>query len=205
MVTAVEIRGYEPLFTEDNRRLCGCLAPLLSLPASQTQTKYPVLHHSIAHSSLFPTSMYLHWHFRPKKWFFWNKKFLPPKKYFFLPFFNATFQWGPRKSEKAGLKSCSAQTLFSTVQPRPQPTAQNWFSILWNLGTRHLFSYLWPQTFQKNVSKCKILNLIGGLDGISDLRWFKGSVFTVWYILQLHVLVFKFCLVLDRYSYKIYI
>ena len=70
MVTAVEIRGYEPLFTEDNRRLCGCLAPLLSLPASQAQTKYPVLHHSIAHSSLFPTSMYLHWHFRPKKWFF---------------------------------------------------------------------------------------------------------------------------------------
>ena len=113
MVTAVEIRGYEPLFTEDNRRLCGCLAPLLSLPASQAQTKYPVLHHSIAHSSLFPTSMYLHWHFRPKKWFFWKKKFLPPKKYFFLPFFNATFQWGPRKSEKAGLKSCSAQTLFS--------------------------------------------------------------------------------------------
>ena len=144
MVTAVEIRGYEPLFTEDNRRLCGCLAPLLSLPASQAQTKYPVLHHSIAHSSLFPTSMYLHWHFRPKKWFFWNKKFLPPKKYFFLPFLNATFQWGPRKSEKAGLKSCSAQTLFSTVQPRPQPTAQNWFSILWNLGTRHLFSYLCP-------------------------------------------------------------
>ena len=33
MVTAVEIRGYEPLFTEDNRRLCGCLAPLFpSLP-----------------------------------------------------------------------------------------------------------------------------------------------------------------------------
>ena len=32
---------------------------------------------------------------------------------------------------------------YSTVQPRPQPTAQNWFSILWNLGTRHLFSYLW--------------------------------------------------------------
>ena len=52
MVTAVEIRGYEPLFTEDNRRLCGCLAPLLSLPASQAQTKYPVLHHSIAHSTL---------------------------------------------------------------------------------------------------------------------------------------------------------
>ena len=33
--------------------------------------------------------------------------------------------------------------LFFTVQSRPQPTAQNWFFILWNLGTRHLFSYLW--------------------------------------------------------------
>ena len=32
--------------------------------------------------------------------------------------------------------------LFPTNQPRPQPTAQNWFSISWNFGTRHLFSYL---------------------------------------------------------------
>ena len=32
---------------------------------------------------------------------------------------------------------------YLTVQPRPQPTAQNWFFILWNLGTRHLVSYLW--------------------------------------------------------------
>ena len=32
--------------------------------------------------------------------------------------------------------------LFPTVQPRPQPTAQNWFSISRNFGTRHLFSYL---------------------------------------------------------------
>ena len=32
---------------------------------------------------------------------------------------------------------------YFTVQPRPQPTAQNWFFVLWNLGTRHLFSYLW--------------------------------------------------------------
>ena len=31
---------------------------------------------------------------------------------------------------------------YFTVQPRPQPTAQNWFSISWNLGTRHLFSYV---------------------------------------------------------------
>ena len=31
---------------------------------------------------------------------------------------------------------------YFTVQPRPQPTALNWFFILWNLGTRRLFSYL---------------------------------------------------------------
>ena len=36
---------------------------------------------------------------------------------------------------------------YFTVQPRPQPTAQNWFFILWNLGTRHLFSYLWLKPF----------------------------------------------------------
>ena len=32
--------------------------------------------------------------------------------------------------------------LFPTVQPRPQPTAQNQFPILRTFGTRHLFSYL---------------------------------------------------------------
>ena len=35
------------------------------------------------------------------------------------------------------------RSFYFTVQPRPQPTAQNWFFILWNLGTRHMFSYLW--------------------------------------------------------------
>ena len=47
---------------------------------------------------------------------------------------------------------------YFTVQPRPQPTAQNWFFILWNLGTRHLFSYLWfqvlnPMEIQEKTSK----------------------------------------------------
>ena len=31
----------------------------------------------------------------------------------------------------------------SSPDQSPQPTAQNWFFILWNLGTRHLLSYLW--------------------------------------------------------------
>ena len=35
--------------------------------------------------------------------------------------------------------------LYFTAQPRPQPTAQNWFFILRNLGTRHLFSYMWQR------------------------------------------------------------
>ena len=77
---------------------------------------------------------------------------------FYLTSFYATFQCGrynvkkhifsnflPMK--KTTQKSCSesahTQTLFPTVQPRHQPTAQNWFSILRNFGTRHLFSYLW--------------------------------------------------------------
>ena len=39
---------------------------------------------------------------------------------------------------------------ISQSSPDQRPTAQNWFSILGNLGTRHLFSYLWsacPPTF----------------------------------------------------------
>ena len=41
------------------------------------------------------------------------------------------------------------------IRPRPQPTAQNWFSILWNLGTRHLFSYLWlERCTDKKVENC---------------------------------------------------
>ena len=63
--------------------------------------------------------------------------------------------WGQKKSKK---KICFAheklkkppkkvaqnqpRPLFPTNQPRPQPTAKNWFFISWNFGTRHLFSYL---------------------------------------------------------------
>jgi hypothetical protein len=36
---------------------------------------------------------------------------------------------------------------YFTVQPRPQPTANNRFFILWNLGARHLFSHLWCESF----------------------------------------------------------
>ena len=32
---------------------------------------------------------------------------------------------------------------FISQSSPAQTTAQNWFFILWNLGTRHLFSYLW--------------------------------------------------------------
>ena len=33
--------------------------------------------------------------------------------------------------------------LISQSSPGQRPTAQNWYSILWSLGTRDLFSYLW--------------------------------------------------------------
>ena len=51
----------------------------------------------------------------------------------------------PWKIEKTDKKVAHnrPKPFYSTVQPRPQPTAQNWFFIFWNLGTRHLFSYLW--------------------------------------------------------------
>ena len=41
---------------------------------------------------------------------------------------------------------------YFTVQPRPKPTAQNWFFILWNLGTRH-------QCFLICVTVCALFDL----------------------------------------------
>ena len=61
-------------------------------------TKFPELLHSIANSSLFPTSLYLHSNSTQilalKKMVFLKKKFFLKKKIFFLPYFFATFQWG---------------------------------------------------------------------------------------------------------------
>ena len=118
-----------------------------------------VCYHSIANSSLFPTSLYLHSNSTQilalKKMVFLKKKIFPKKIIFFLPFFYATFQCGrygvfkkklkyffdPEKVKKRASKVAHnrPRPFYFTVQPRPQPTAQNWFFILWNLGTRHLF------------------------------------------------------------------
>ena len=88
--------------------------------------------------------------------FLWSKKDL---KNFLIRKFYATFQWrrysvfkkilnfffDPQKVKKRASKVAHnrSRPFHFTVQPRPQPTAQNWYFILWNLGTRHLFSYLW--------------------------------------------------------------
>ena len=74
--------------------------------------------------------------FSPKKMFFSEKK---------IPFFNAAFQFGrygvfkkirrnflTTKKWKNGpkkLRIIGPDPFFPTVQPRPLPTAQNWFSI----------------------------------------------------------------------------
>ena len=58
----------------------------------------------------------------------WDSRFLVPKKW----------KNGPQK-----LLIISPDPLISQSSPDQRPTAQNWFFILWNLGTRHLFSYLW--------------------------------------------------------------
>ena len=57
----------------------------------------------------------------------------------------------PEKVKKRASKVAHnrPRPFYLTVQPRPQPTAQNWFFILWNLGTRHLFSYLWVKYYIK--------------------------------------------------------
>ena len=41
---------------------------------------------------------------------------------------------------------------FPQSSPGHSPTAQNWFSISWNLGTRHLFSYLWDRGILSHIS-----------------------------------------------------
>ena len=121
--------------------------------------------HSIANSSLFPTSLYLHSNstqilaLKIKKWFFWKKKIFPKNFFFFFTFFLCNFsvrtlwyfqknfdffftlkKWknGPQK-----LLIIGPDPFISQSSPDQRPTAQNWFFILWNLGTRHLFSYLW--------------------------------------------------------------
>jgi len=98
--------------------------------------------------------------FSPKKnWFFWDKIFFQNFFWKILTLFYATFQCGRYNVKKIQKKFFFAheklkkppkkvaqnrpRPLFPTNQPRPQPTAQNWFSISWNFGTRHLFSYLW--------------------------------------------------------------
>ena len=48
---------------------------------------------------------------------------------------------------------------YFTVQPRPQPTAQNWFFILWNLGTRHLSSYLCHSSYKAVLLYLGILSI----------------------------------------------
>ena len=50
-----------------------------------------------------------------------------------------TLKNGPQKLLIIGPDPFISQ---SSPDHSPQPTAQNWFFILWNLGTRHLFSYL---------------------------------------------------------------
>ena len=59
------------------------------------------------------------------------KKF---KKIFFTP---KKWKNGPQK-----LLIIGPDPFISQSSPDQRPTAQNWFFILWNLGTRHLFSYL---------------------------------------------------------------
>ena len=84
----------------------------------------------------------------------WKKKFPPtPQNSFFYLYFMQLF------SADAIVFSKKFQHFFLTpkkwkngpqklliIGPTPfisQSTVQNWFFILWNLRTKHLFSYLW--------------------------------------------------------------
>ena len=103
--------------------------------------------------------------------FFLKKKFFP-KIIFFFTFFQCNFSvrtlqcfqfffFAHEKLKKPPKKVAQnrPRPLFPTVQPRPQPTAQNWIFILWNLGTRHLFSYLWLE-LSENICSGKYCNIV---------------------------------------------
>ena len=113
-----------------------------------------------------------------KKKFFWKKK----KN---LPFFYATFQCGCYRDFKKELnffltlkkwKNGSQKLLiigpdpfFSTNQPRPQPKAQNWFSISWNFGIRHLFSYLWIKCTYSSEIRFRVSTLFNFFKSSLDM------------------------------------
>ena len=77
----------------------------------------------------------------------WNKRVWADYERILRAFFSCP-HWiffDPEKVKKWALKVAHNRPrtiYYFTVQPRPQPTDQNWFFILWNLETRHLFSYL---------------------------------------------------------------
>ena len=68
---------------------------------------------------------------------------------------------------------------YPTVQPRLQPTAQNWVFILWNLGTRHLFSYLWLMTFSASrIRRSWVRKMLRERIGVweeDSIYWVKKS------------------------------
>ena len=131
--------------------------------------------HTIANSSLFPTSLYLHSNSTQilalKKMVFLKKKHLPKFFFSFLPFFYATFQCGrygvfkiilknfltPKKwkNRPKKLLIIGPDPFISQSSPDQRPTAQNWFFISWNLGTRHLFSYLCIWKYDYGSAECE--------------------------------------------------
>ena len=61
-----------------------------------------------------------------------------------LKFFFDPKKW---KNRPQKLLIIGPDPFISQSSPDLRPTAQIWFFILWNLGTRHLFSYLWVHTY----------------------------------------------------------
>ena len=93
---------------------------------------WPKLNHSIANSSLFPTSLYLHSNFSPKKMVFLKKKIFHPKKIFFNLFSMQLFSadamvFDPEKVKKwaSKLLKIGPDPFISQSSPYQWPTAQN--------------------------------------------------------------------------------
>ena len=89
-----------------------------------------------------------------------------------------TFFFTPKKWENRPQKLLiiGPTPFISQSSPDQRPTAQNWFFILVNLGTRHLFSYLWIKAKERSLTLMSIT--IVSVFGICN------SFYSIYYILR---------------------
>ena len=141
----------------------------------------PAIHAQIRHRCLVPTFMYLHSNstqilaLKKTGFFTFSDSKKNFQKFFYkiimqlfsadaivfskkiLKIFLTPEKW---KNWPQKLLIIGPDPFISQSSPDQRPTAQNWFFILWNLGTRHLFSYLCVISFDFMYYQEKVIYTI---------------------------------------------